>query len=254
MLILLPPSQSKAAPRAGRRLDLAALSLPELTPARAAVLDALTTLCAERPEEAVSALGLSAGLAGEVARNAGLVDAPTLPAGRLYTGVLYDALDLASLDARARRTATRSLLVFSGLWGVLRIGDRVPAYRVSMGISLPGLGSLAGHWRRALRPVLPELAGSGLVLDLRSGEYAAAWSPPAPLAARTLAVRVLQERAGTRSVVSHFNKATKGRLVRDLLSSGANPRRPADLVALLGEWGYRAETTSAGLDVIVTQL
>src|SRR5262249_10784681 len=96
VLILLPPSQSKATPRSGRCPELGSLSLPELTPAREKVLDALVDLCANRAD-AADLLALSPGLAGEVARNAALRTAPTLPVGRLYTGVLYDALDLASL-------------------------------------------------------------------------------------------------------------------------------------------------------------
>jgi cytoplasmic iron level regulating protein YaaA (DUF328/UPF0246 family) len=244
VLILLPPSQSKASARSGRRLDLSSLSLPELTPAREKVLDALIDLCAHRPD-AADVLALSPGLTGEVARNAALRTTPALPVGRLYTGVLYDALGLAGLDTRARRAAGRSLLIFSGLWGVVRIGDRVPPYRCSMGNSLPGIGPLARFWRGVLGPAVTAAAGSGLVLDLRSAEYASAWSPAGDVAGRTFAVRVLHERVVrgvlTRTVVSHFNKETKGRLVRDVLSAGTAPRRPAELVALLGDLGYRVE-------------
>ncbi|NEE58016.1 peroxide stress protein YaaA, partial [Streptomyces sp. SID8455] len=90
--------------------------------------------------------------------------AGTRPAGELYTGVLYDALDLASLDADARRRAAKSLLVFSGLWGAVRTGDRIPPYRCSMGVKLPGLGALGSYWRKPMEAVMPEAAGDGLVL------------------------------------------------------------------------------------------
>ena len=59
--------------------------------------------------------------------------------------------------------------------------------------------------------------------------YAAFWRPPAGLAPRVATVRVLHEVDGARKVVSHFNKATKGRIVRDLLEDGGNPRTPAAL-------------------------
>lgn len=42
---------------------------------------------------------------------------------RLYTGVLYDNLGLADLDPDR---VARSVLIFSGLWGALRVTDRVP--------------------------------------------------------------------------------------------------------------------------------
>ncbi|WP_225849566.1 peroxide stress protein YaaA [Streptomyces sp. HPF1205] len=259
MLVLLPPSEGKATARRGRPVALEALSLPALTPARAAVLDELTALCAGDEEKAAQVLGLSPGLRGEVARNAGLRTAPALPAGRLYTGVLYDALDLAGLTAAARRRAHQSVLVFSGLWGALRLTDRVPPYRCSMGVRLPALGGPAGYWRPHLEAVLPEAAGGGLVLDLRSSAYAAAWKPGGDLARRTATVRVLHVSlvAGVekRTVVSHFNKATKGRLLRALLESGARPKSVAGLAGVLRDLGFTVEEGPGGrLDVLVREV
>lgn len=126
MLVLLPPSEGKAASGRGAPLKPESLSLPGLAEARQAVLDELVELCAGDEEKAREVLGLSEGLRGEVAKNAVLRTAGARPAGEIYTGVLYDALDLASLDAAAKRRAARSLLVFSGLWGAVRVTDRIP--------------------------------------------------------------------------------------------------------------------------------
>jgi uncharacterized protein len=245
VLVLLPPSEGKAAAGSGPALDLGSLALPALTDARREVLGALVGLCSGDEAKAREVLGLSEGLRGEVARNAALREAPALPAGEVYTGVLYDALGLATLGAAARRRAARSLLVFSGLWGAVRVDDRIPPYRCSMGVRLPGPGALGPFWRGPLGRVLPEAAGDGLVLDLRSSAYAAAWKPAGALAERTATVRVLQVRTvdgvERRTVVSHFNKATKGRLVRDLLVRGMEPRDPAALVEVLAGAGYRVE-------------
>lgn len=259
MLVLLPPSEGKASPGEGAPLELGSLSLPGLAAAREAVLGELVGLCAGDEEKAREVLGLSEGLRGEVAKNAGLRTAGTRPAGEIYTGVLYDALGLATLDAGARRRAAESLLVFSGLWGAVRVTDPIPSYRCSMGVRLPGLGALAGYWRAPMAEVMPEAAGDGLVLDLRSSAYAAAWKPKGEVAGRTATVRVLH--APTRKVVSHFNKATKGRMVRDLLTAGAAPEDPAALVEALRELGYVVEAEAPGkpgkawaLDVLVEQV
>ncbi|WP_031476447.1 peroxide stress protein YaaA [Streptomyces bicolor] len=259
MLVLLPPSEGKASSGRGAPLKLESLSLPGLTDARAAVLGELVELCGGDEDKARDVLGLSEGLRGEVAKNAELRTAGARPAGEIYTGVLYDALDLASLDAAAKRRAGRSLLVFSGLWGAVGVNDRIPSYRCSMGVKLPGLGALGAHWRAAMADVLPEAAGGGLVLDLRSSAYAAAWKPKGEVAGRTASVRVLH--APTRKVVSHFNKATKGRIVRSLLSAGAAPKGPAELVEALRDLGYEVEATEpakAGvawsLDVLVEEI
>ncbi|SDO23873.1 hypothetical protein SAMN04487981_109193 [Streptomyces sp. cf386] len=259
MLVLLPPSEGKASSGRGAPLKLEPLSLPGLNDARAAVLDELVELCVGDEDKAREVLGLSEGLRGEVAKNAELRTAGARPAGEIYTGVLYDALDLASLDAAAKKRAARSLLVFSGLWGAVRVNDRIPSYRCSMGVKLPGLGALGTHWRAPMAEVLPEAAGDGLVLDLRSSAYTAAWKPKGEVAGRTASVRVLH--APTRKVVSHFNKATKGRIVRSLLTAGIAPKGPAELVEALRDLGYEVEVEApakAGkawtLDVLVAEI
>ncbi|MGK5546232.1 peroxide stress protein YaaA [Streptomyces sp. URMC 127] len=268
MLVLLPPSEGKAAAvgtGAGAVLEVGALSLPGLTEAREAVLTELVELCAGDEDKAAEVLGLSPGLRGEIAKNAALRTAGTRPAGEVYTGVLYDALGLASLGAAARQRAERSLLVFSGLWGAVRVSDAIPSYRCSMGVKLPGLGALAAHWRGAMDGQLPQEADGRMVLDLRSAAYASAWKPKGDVAERTATVRVLQSKVVNgvekRSVVSHFNKATKGRLVRDLLTAGVEPGGPAELAEALRDLGYAVEGSAPAkggrpwaLDVIVTEL
>ncbi|MFF4225425.1 peroxide stress protein YaaA [Streptomyces abikoensis] len=266
MLVLLPPSEGKATGGTGPALDTGKLSLPGLTAARETVLAELVDLCTGDQDKAADILGLSPGLRGEIAKNAALRTSGTRPAGEIYTGVLYDALGLATLTAPARRAAERSLLVFSGLWGAVRITDPIPSYRCSMGVKLPGLGALGAHWRAPMADVLPEAAGDGLVLDLRSAAYATAWKPKGELAERTATVRVLHSKTvggvEKRTVVSHFNKATKGRLVREVLTAGLDPATPADLATALRELGYVVEGDDApvkrgkpqALDVIVTEL
>ncbi|MFD8600199.1 peroxide stress protein YaaA [Kitasatospora sp. NPDC059646] len=264
MLVLLPPSEGKAAPEAGVPVEVAGLSLAGLTGAREKALRALVELCSGDEERAAEVLGLSTGLRGEVAKNAGLLTAGARPAGEVYTGVLFDNLGLATLDEGAYARAERSLLVFSGLWGAVRIGDRIPPYRCAMGVKLPPLGALGPYWRAEMDAVLPEVA-DGLVLDLRSSAYAAAWKPAGEVAGRTVTVRVLQEREVDgvlkRSVVSHFNKATKGRLVRGLLTGGLEPSGPGELVDALHQLGHRVEVSARGtarkpwqLDVVVTDV
>jgi cytoplasmic iron level regulating protein YaaA (DUF328/UPF0246 family) len=259
VLILLPPSEGKTPARRGKPLDLGALSFPDLTAPRQQVLDSLLDLCRGDVETARKALGLPPGLADLVHRNAALDHAPTARADHVYTGVLYDALALPDLAADARRRATSRLAVVSSLFGLVRPGDRIPAYRLSGDASLPGLGAVAGVWRASLDPVVRDAAGSGLVVDLRSTTYAAFWRPAADLARRVVTVRVLHETGGRRTVVSHFNKATKGRLVRGLLEDGANPGSVRALAATLERLGWQAEVGEQGrhgtqVDVVVSEV
>jgi len=262
LLILLPPSEGKADRGTGRPLKLEGLSLPEHAPARAAVLEALVDLCVLDEPVARQALGLGAGQAGELRHNAALRSARTLPAAKLYTGVLYDALDLGSLASAQYSWLKRSIVIFSGLWGAVRLDDRIPPYRCSMDARLPGIGGLGAYWKRFLAEPLAGLAGNGVVLDLRSSSYAAAWVPSGPLGRRTVAVRILHERTvdgqPVRSVVSHFNKATKGRLVRDLAMADVRPRSVRQLVTALRDLKYTVEQPvgeqANRLDVVVTEV
>lgn len=261
MLVLLPPSEGKTAPAEGPVLDLAALSLPALNPARRKALSSVVSLCRSRPADALDVLGLSAGQASEVQRNRGLRKAPTAPAWRVYTGVLFAAMDMGGADPVVQARLTEWVLVWSGLWGAVRLTDPIPAYRLSGAVTLPGPGRLATFWRQPLRKALAEPARDGLVVDLRSATYAASWAGPPE---RTATFRVIHEAGGQRMVASHFNKATKGRLLRALADSGAVPGTVDELVDSVRGLGFQVEpgpARSAGrasasrlLDVVVDSL
>lgn len=230
MLLLLPPSEGKTpAPRSARPVDLDGLSRPGLTGARLAVLDALVRTSGG--PDAVRLLGVGASLAGEVARNTRLREEPATDMTRVYSGVLFAAADLASLPATARRRARDHVAVVSALWGALSPGDRIPAYRLSMGTDLPGVGPLAAHWRGPLAMALGAEV-EGLVVDCRSAPYQAAWRPHGDAAEVTVAVRVLRDGA----VVSHDAKHTRGLLTRHLLTRPARlPRSPVRLAEAAAE-------------------
>ncbi len=103
MLVLLPPSQGKASPRRGRRAGLSTLVYPRLREPRQRLIDAV---------------------------DPALRTAPAIPAAELYTGVLFTALGLADLP-------WEGVLITSALWGVVRPGDRIPAYRLDMSAKRP---------------------------------------------------------------------------------------------------------------------
>ena len=259
MLIFVPPSEAKAFPVELPPVELGSLVLPELAPVRARLLKAMVRLAHGRVPAALDALGLSERQAGELAHNRELLSAPAGPAAEVYTGVLYDALDLPALHRRG--VATDRILIFSGLWGVLRPGDRIPHYRCPAGMKVAA-GPVSAAWRKALRTPLAAHVGDRLVVDLRSGAYAPLWAP----GGNAVSVRVLHEResggAVTRSVVSHFNKATKGRLARALLESVQQPRKPDEFADLVRALGYTVEPgpegtrpdAPAALDIVVREL
>lgn len=266
MLILLPPSEGKTPAATGDPVDPAALWLPELATARKRVLARLVALCKRTSPRSVAeslrALGLTEGQRPEITRNGGLATAPAAPASEIYSGILYAALDAPHLSPDARKWLDETAVVFTGLWGVVRMDDRIPAYRCAVGATLPApVGGLTAYWKKALKAPLDRAAGDQPVLDLRSGSYAAMWTPPA---ATSASVRVLHERtvngATQRSVVSHFNKATKGRVVRALAEARTAPTSVDEMVTALRDLKLTVEDQPAvpgrprQLDVVVAEL
>lgn len=244
MLVLLPPSEGKSTPEAGDPVDLAELAFAaELTESRRRLLAALAGLSELPRAEAVAMLGVSAGQAGEVEVDAGLAGAPAAPAAEVYSGVLYDRLGLAALPAAARRR----VLIASALWGAVRPGDRIPYYRLAAKAKLPEVGGLAAFWREPLRAALPDREGE-LIVDMRSGAYAAFWKPRA---ATQLAVRAFSEQGGVRKPVSHMAKAVRGEVARALLEAKREPDGPEAAAALAEAAGFRVELSPGFLDVIV---
>lgn len=255
MLVLLPPSEGKTDPDAANQLvDLDALVHPELNDHRRKLIDKLDHLTTISEARALKALGLSKTQAPEIARNADLLNKPAAPAADVYTGVLYQYLDLHSLKAAERRRAADRILIQSALWGVVRLEDRIPAYRLGIGASLPRMKGLAAWWKPALTKALPD---DGLVVDMRSGGYVAAWSPAH---GTRMQVRVFVEEDGEREVVTHMAKATRGDVARILVESTKASDDPTTVATIVAAAGLRTEIVeppSAGkpwaLDVILSE-
>lgn len=257
MLIFLPPSEGKTPPTdpSAPPVNLRSLTLPELDRARSTVMDALVQVSAQ--EDAQQILNVGKTVMPEVRANAQLGTAPTAPAHEIYTGVLFEALDAASLSPEQLDRAARQVMIFSGLFGVTSLTDRIPAYRLSMGVSLsapgtgqgpgaapahPAPGRLGSFWKTALAEPLSEHIGDQLVVDCRSSSYAQAHRP-AP--GQTLMVNSFTERDGQRKVVTHFAKHARGLLAGMLLRAGGPAPESIDDVAELASQRWRVELRPA---------
>ena len=214
-------------------MEVGALTFAEaLTRPREKAIDALVKLASSpQRKRALDLLGLTPGLADELDRDARLRTAPAGPAGEVYTGVLYQHLDLPSLPQAAVARARERVLVASALWGVVALDDAIPAYRLSISARIPSLTKtgLAAYWRAPLAKALPDEPGA-LVVDMRSGGYAAAWRPK-----HATLVEVKASTADGRPI-SHMAKATRGTVTRELLRARTVATTPED-VATAAEKG-----------------
>lgn len=237
MLILLPPSETKRPGGTPAPLDLERLALPMLTPQRRDAVEALVEM-SEDPSEAGRVLGLSPRQLGEIEVNAAVRTAPTMAAIDRYTGVLYDALAADTLDPAARRWLGSHAMIHSAPFGPVGALDRIPAYRLGAGASIPSLGPLRRHWAAAVTAALEE-SDASFVLDLRSEAYVALGPVPSTIPSVYLRVVTASESGAVRAL-NHFNKHAKGALARRL----ANDRPRIRSAAAFARWA-----DSAGVEV-----
>jgi len=233
MLVLLPPSETKRSGGEAVPLDWTGLAFPELSIARSTLSRALVSLCAD-PDAAMRALKLGRTQAGEIGRNRALLVSETMPALDRYTGVVYDALEAASLSEAERRFADEHVAVHSALFGPVAALDAIPAYRLSHDSRLPGL-TLKRHWGVLVAGALQQT--SGLLLDLRSEAYVALGA--APVRADSVFLRVVSDVTGTTRALNHFNKKSKGQFVRALIQHGQDFGTVDELLA----WAHAARIT-----------
>ncbi len=245
VLVILPPSETKSDGGSGAPLDLASLSFAELTPVRMKIADAIVELAGDL-DASMKALGLGRTQLAEVDRNADLWLSPTRPAIERYTGVLYDALDHGSLSKAGKAKAADRLAIGSALFGVVRAGDLIPAYRLSGGSKLPGFGTLASVWRPKLTAALD--AVDDFVVDLRSGVY----QQLGPVSGAVTATVMTEAPDGSRKVVSHFNKHYKGLMARELVRTRRAVRDINALAAVLSDAGQRVEIPKPDEIVVLT--
>lgn len=212
MQIWLPPSEGKYSPADGPVLDLDTLCLPSLNTHRLLIANALVGL--GTGDDAAQILGLGAKSKSDLTLNATLWDSPCAPMERVFTGVLYSAAGLNTLDEDTVASARKRLTIFSGLFGAVRLGDMIPDHRLSMGVKLPVVGGLAAAWKPVLEDALRAEYQGDVILDMRSGPYRNAC--PAQWA-HVWQVGVVRESGGKRAVVSHNAKYWRGLLTGHLL-------------------------------------
>lgn len=198
MLIILPPSETKAFGGDGPALNLASLSFPSLQENRENIVGVLRNYDVD---EAMKALKISETLRPEAEENTKLLTGPTMPALYRYTGVLYDALDAKTLSEKA----WDQLAIGSALFGVVRARDMIPFYRLSGGTKLDD-ATMKSRWGKSITQALE--AENDFIIDLRSGTYQT-------LGKVKDAVTVRVENSEGK-VISHFNKFYKGQLAREI--------------------------------------
>jgi len=245
MIVLLPPSETKEFGTNTHKMNLAKLSFPALTDNRNQLVAGLILL-SKNPKKATSVLGISQKQFVEVENNQILLNAKTSPAIAIYSGVLFDAFDYKSLTKGAKNRADQSVVITSALFGLLRLQDSIPHYRLSGDAVLPKIGNVSKTWNSPTKSAIEEL-NPELIVDMRSGIYAKFWQPSSDLIEKSVVIKIMSRvgkgKNAKKIAISHSNKMTKGLLARDLVSSAKQPKTLEQLVAIFTNLGWDCEMT-----------
>ena len=207
MLIILPPSETKAAGGDGSPLDFTTLSFPMLNPTRADIASDLIRL---PMSEVLGVLGVSAKQQKLAECNKVLMSSPTLPALLRFTGVLYDALSAPTLSPAAWRNTK------------LPRPDGTPP-------------TMKSRWGKEISTALATV--DEFIIDLRSGVYQQLGKVSGAV---TLRVEKRQP-DGKLKVVSHFNKHYKGVAARVLAEHDGNVTSARDVADVLRNAGMEIQ-------------
>jgi hypothetical protein len=232
------------------------LSFESLNPTRERVVKALISV-SERPRSSKALLGVKGpALEKTRAENAALRTTPTLPAIERYTGVMYDAIEHRTLDAGAREVFGQSVIIMSGLFGMVRPFDMIPAYKLKMGGKVMRGKSCAVIWKKLLTKSLADSVQGGVVWDLLPNEHSAAWDPSAITYEKRFTVKFVERNVdGQLKTVNHWSKLLKGALIRHLVSNeeaAGSAESALDLVRGFSHpegYEYNSELTTTSDDV-----
>lgn len=248
MRILLPPSAGKTTKESTNHLQLEKLWQAEhLTQTRRQLIDDVQNIALLVDAAQIFKLGPKN--AHEISQNLEVYDAPALAAWQLYDGVLYEAAKFAQIFSSGDSSQGSQsqggqgqggqgqgnqpqggqgqleelTLVFSALFGPVRLTDLITPHRLSGSVKLPGQGSVASIWSKALKELLTQQLSGHVVVDLRSAEYGAMYRQTrgSDCLLLNIGVAKVNPATGKRSVVSHWAKHTRGLLAGALLEAVA---------------------------------
>ena len=219
MYILIPPSEGKNSSSDNEYFSLDSLSYDFLNKKRSQIIDYLCNNNLSK-EKYVKILGISSQNFEKINMiNSKIKTSQVLSSVSRYTGVLYDFLDYSSLDETTKSLFNDSIIIFSGLFGLLRPQDKIPDYKLKMGAKLIDGIKLSKYWKDEITEVLRKELENQIVLNLLPTEFNNAFESKVINYKYELTFSFKQEKInGELKSITHWTKALRGSLIRYLLS------------------------------------
>ena len=211
MKILFSPSETKTTKVSSPCIDENAFLFPYLYRKRYHVLeiyqdilkiqniDTLQTLFGIKNEEHCLALS-----------KVNLFFALTCKAIERYNGVAYEYLNYQTLGKDQKLFLDENVIIFSNLFGPLLASNVIPSYKLKQGSTLSGFKPEV-FYKEFFSDALDTMLENEFVIDLRAGFYEKFYTLKRPY----VSMKFLKNG----KVVSHFAKAYRGKILRELSSS-----------------------------------
>jgi uncharacterized protein len=153
-----------------------------------------------------------------------------------FAGETYIGLNPKELSKDSLRWANEHLLLFSGLYGLLRPLDTIEPYRLDIKnpLRIPKYGSLTAFWKNRLQEYLQSHDHSSLVLNLSSSEYSSLLNPDQFV--QWIDIAFLEQDGRKLTSKTVFSKRARGMMARFVVEQQVTD--PADLLRFATA-GYR---------------
>jgi len=221
MYILFSPSEGKKLDGDFPSLKMTELLFPKLQDKRLPLLKEYNELILQGSQEQLHKLtGIKKDEEIQKYKH-DLFASATMPALQRYDGVAYDYLELSTLSQEEKEYLYKQTIVFSNLFGPIRGGDLIPAYKFKQGSTLNDIAT-EKIYKKEFSSALDILLENQLVVDLRAGFYEKFYALTQPF----ITMKFLK---GGKSV-SHWAKAYRGKVLRTL--SQVQPNDEKELLAI----------------------
>tara|TARA_Y100001935_G_C17307690_1_gene513483 strand:- start:2236 stop:2934 length:699 start_codon:yes stop_codon:yes gene_type:complete len=137
-------------------------------------------------------------------QNQSIFNEKCVPAIDRYTGVVYENIGWKNLDQKAKDYLQNHILIFSGLFGMVKPLTPIPNYKLKMNVL-----SLQIHWRPVLTEALEE---EEFIIDLLPQVHRKAYVPHKNVYKVDFSVI----KKGKKTAAGHFGKAVKGKFIKYL--------------------------------------
>lgn len=154
--------------------------------------------------------------------NRTVMESPLMAAMERYgPGVMYKAIDFASLPTGSQRRLLENGIIISGLYGLLRPDDLIHNYKLKIDAALPGVGKVSQYWKPIISPVLNDTVAGKFVWNLLPGAHREAWDDEHTYEGMVQVKFFNEDEDGQRKAVTHNVKPLRGALVRFIVNETA---------------------------------